>query len=77
MIDRTAVLNLQAEINRGMSVIVTLDSGQWIEVEEIVGVQTDSHAIFKSEGRTYYVPLDKISMVESSEDEIANVPLEG
>jgi hypothetical protein len=76
MIDRTAILNLQAEINRGRSVIVTMDTGVWIELEEVVGVQADSHAIMKSEGRTYLVPLDKITLIESSDDEIANTPLE-
>jgi len=72
VIDRAAILNLSAAINDGRIVMITLDTGLWFTVEEIVGVQAESHAIVQSDGRTMLIPLAKIALIEiaNNDDEV-------
>lgn len=61
MIHRNAILSLRNDINRGCEVVIELSTGTTILVDEIIGVQDESHVIIECDGSRVMLSLNHIA----------------
>lgn len=61
MIHRNAILSLRNDINRGCEVVIELSTGTAILIDEIIGVQDESHAIVDCGGNRVLLSLEHIA----------------
>jgi hypothetical protein len=66
VIHRNAILALRSDLDSGHIVAIQLVDGSSVQIDSIVGVQDESHAIVMGHGVRLLLPLDQIVAVAVS-----------
>lgn len=66
MIHRNAILALKSDLDSGHTVAIQLVDSSSVQIDSIVGVHDESHAIVMSDGIRLLLPLDQIVAVAVS-----------